>query len=81
MLIALRDFAVGDHQVKAGEPIPRDVTLPSGRVDSLRNQRYVIDAPDESLTAELLADIDARITRLEDAATAPKRATRKQVAA
>lgn len=47
MLIALRDFSVKEHVVKAGDPITAETQalLPPGRVNALKAVRFVEEIP------------------------------------
>ena len=76
MLTALRPHSIGEHSFERGDEVPVEVQadLPPGRLESLKSQRYV---EERDLLPERIADLEARIERLEKA----NKPARKKVSA
>lgn len=68
MLVAARDFSLGEKTIARGDRITDEqiATLPPRRLDILRDQRYVADTTDTEME-ETVKDLAARVARLERA--------------
>lgn len=72
MLIALREMSIGDDVVCKGDVITPELqkVLPPGRIESLKNQRWVEEITDEQKVARAVDDIVGtvlgRLKTLED---------------
>lgn len=67
MLAALRDFSLGDQILTRGDPISPELqaTLPLGRIETLKAQRYVQEITAESVLSRALDDLEQRVAALE----------------
>jgi uncharacterized small protein (DUF1192 family) len=68
MLIALRDMSIGDDIVQRGDVVTaaQQDTLPAGRVESLKRNRWVEEISDEQRVAQAVAGMFERISVLEE---------------
>lgn len=85
MLIALRDFSIGDVPIERGEVISAELqrALPAGRLPQLKNTRFVEEITDERAIEKAVEALTARVEALEaQAGKAPAtRTPRKRKAA
>ena len=71
MLVALRDQSIGDAVLKLGDEVPLEVqrALPPGRLETLKNTRFVEEQTDHAA----LSLLTKRVEALEQAGPQAKR--------
>mgnify|MGYP001617676622 CR=1 FL=1 len=69
MLVALREFSLGDRRLTPGDEITfeEQTALPPRRAEQLKHLRLVEERPQfsEDELAERIADLEARLAKLE----------------
>ncbi len=69
MLVALREFSLGDRRLQAGDEITfeEQLALPSRRVEQFKHLRMVEERPQfsEDALAARLAELEERVAKLE----------------
>ena len=67
MLVALRDFSLGEEVIDKGTCISPEAqaSLPAGRVEVLKTHRFVEEVSDGYDLRGLVAALEARVTKLE----------------
>lgn len=69
MLVALREFSLGDRGLEPGDEITfeEQKTLPAGRIEQLKHLRLVEEQTDEQAMDRRVRALEERIAKLEEA--------------